>query len=240
MLFRPLPVLTLIAIPVLCTLAWLGTWQIQRAEWKAGLIRDFESQSKAEPLSLQDALCAKGAPVGRIVSGSDVGASLPSADSSRTVRMFGGDERGGAGWRLLVAAQPPACSSDARGLTIQAGFEPIPGGAPVRTIADRYLVTRWPPRGAMEADNSPQTNDWHWFDAPAIARTLGVSALNDQYYLTPFSGQLPDALVRVPPAQHYGYAVTWYGLAVAFIVIYAAFHARAGRLRFTSEPKNEL
>jgi surfeit locus 1 family protein len=104
----------------------------------------------------------------------------------------------------------------------------------VRSLADRYVVTQWPTKGAMEAANAPKTNDWHWFDVQRMAYALDTPKLNDRYYLAPFSGQLPDALARVPAAQHYGYAITWFGMAAALLVIYAAFHARAGRLRFSS------
>jgi len=235
MYFRPLPVLTVLAIPVLATLLWLGSWQLDRATWKTGLIADFEKQAAAEPLSLDGALCAGGDPVGRVIGGGQVTQFMPSADDAPIVRMFGGNEKGDAGWRLLVAGQPPACIAQLGALIVSAGFEPIPGGKPVRSVADRYVVTQWPAKGAMEAANAPAANDWHWFDAPAIAKALEVPKVNDRFYLAPFSGQLPDALSRVPPAQHYGYAITWFGMAAALLVIYAAFHARAGRLRFNSD-----
>jgi surfeit locus 1 family protein len=63
--------------------------------------------------------------------------------------------------------------------------------------------------------------------------------LNNRFYLRAFNGQLPDKLTRTPPVTHYGYAVTWFGMAIAFLVIYAAFHARAGRLRFGKGPDSQ-
>jgi surfeit locus 1 family protein len=233
--FRPLPVLTVLAIPVLAVLLWLGSWQLDRARWKTRLIGEFERQAASDPMSIDAAFCSVGDPVGRILSGQQVKGLIPPADPERTVRMFGGNEKGDAGWRLLVAGQPPTCVSREGQLVIWAGFEPIPGGAPVRSLAERYVVTQWPTKGAMEAANAPNANDWHWFDVQAMADALDAPKLNGRYYVAPFSGQLPDALARVPPAQHYGYAITWFGMAVALLVIYGAFHARAGRLRFSSD-----
>jgi cytochrome oxidase assembly protein ShyY1 len=37
---------------------------------------------------------------------------------------------------------------------------------------------------------------------------------------------------RLPPEQHLGYALTWWGLAAALVAIYFAVHVNAGRLRF--------
>jgi cytochrome oxidase assembly protein ShyY1 len=65
-----------------------------------------------------------------------------------------------------------------------------------------------------------------------MARFLGVPAINDRLYLTALQKGLPEHLARTPPATHYGYAITWFGMAIVFVVIYAVFHARAGRLRF--------
>jgi surfeit locus 1 family protein len=100
MLFRPLPVLTVLAIPVLATLLWLGSWQLDRAAWKTRLISDFQTQSKTEPLSLDGALCTTGDPVGRLVSGAQIGSLFLSEPAGRQIRMFGGNESGDAGWRL--------------------------------------------------------------------------------------------------------------------------------------------
>ena len=59
MYFRPLPVLTFIAVPVLIALVTLGVWQSQRAGWKADQIAAFSAHMKAPPLSLQQA-CGEG------------------------------------------------------------------------------------------------------------------------------------------------------------------------------------
>ena len=36
----------------------------------------------------------------------------------------------------------------------------------------------------------------------------------------------------LPPERHLGYALTWWGIAIALLVIYLVYHASVGRLRF--------
>ena len=52
MTFRPFLWLTVVALPALVTLLWLGTWQLQRLEWKNDLIISFEARSSAAPITL--------------------------------------------------------------------------------------------------------------------------------------------------------------------------------------------
>jgi surfeit locus 1 family protein len=42
----------------------------------------------------------------------------------------------------------------------------------------------------------------------------------------------------LPPQRHFGYAITWWGLAIALIGVYLAFHYQKGRLRFRNEDKS--
>ena len=97
-------------------------------------------------------------------------------------------------------------------------------------MAGRFLFEAWPAKPMMAAENSPQRNEWHWFDGPAMSAFLGAGPIDQRYILARLDG-LPDFLTRTPPSGHIGYAVTWFGMAIAFAVIYALFHARAGRLR---------
>ncbi len=226
MYFRPFPILTIIAAPMLAALISLGFWQSQRAGWKAGLIVQFEEALKATPQPPEVVLCADTPQPGAVVA--------PPQASGPSLRIFGHDAAGTAGWRLFQAVQL-SCGA----VLAETGFEAIsiggPGGVPPATTPkaapDRFLVELWPEKPLMAAPNSPATNEWHWFDAPVMTSTQGAAFLNVAFILTPLAGT-PDFLTRTPPESHIGYAVTWFGMAIAFAVIYALLHARAGRLRF--------
>ena len=84
----------------------------------------------------------------------------------------------------------------------------------------RTPVHRW-----LQPDNHPAQNEWYAIDSTAMARAAGVSeflpfvleadtALNPGGY--PIGGQ-----TRIDvPNTHFVYALTWYGLAAALLVIY--------------------
>jgi surfeit locus 1 family protein len=229
--FRPFPVLTLLAIPALALLISLGVWQLPRAEWKKTQIEKFEVALKAAPLTLNGAVCGEDAAAGRVVSARDVDQHI---DLLHSIRMFGQSPNGQAGWRLFSAASPSACS-DTGVVLAELGFEPMMQQmSPAEPPAGKrdYLLTAWPPRGMFTLDNDAADNDWHWFDAAALAAYLGVPKVDDRFYLAVLPDALPANLARTPPETHYGYAITWFGMAIVFVVIYAVFHARAGRLRF--------
>ena len=232
MYFRPFPILTIIAVPALAALIALGVWQVQRASWKADLIVQFEQAAKAEPLAPEAALCAQTPTTGEVVA--------PPQASGSSLRVFGHAADGAAGWRLFQAVQL-SCGV----VLAETGFEPLEIGGPGGVLLtapkappDRFLVDAWPAKPLMAAQNSPATNEWHWFDAPLMATTLEAAPLNAGFILTPLAGT-PDFLTRTPPESHIGYAVTWFGMAAAFAVIYAVFHARAGRLRFRRRPTDK-
>ncbi len=223
---------------MIAALLWLGVWQAQRAGWKADLIADYERNIDTRPAPLEALLCGGGAPVeGVFVSGGEVAgllADLP-ADAA-PARMFGHSGSGEAGWRLFRAVSAPACAPAGSHILVETGLERLQTGTlppmPQDTRApERYVVTAWPERAWMAADNAPAANEWYWFDGGALAGFLGAGTLDTRFFLSESRG-LPDFLERTPPSRHIGYSVTWFGMAAALIVIYAAFHARAGRLKF--------
>ncbi len=226
MYFRPLPILSLFAAPVLAALIALGVWQAQRAAWKSGLVRDFEQAAAAAPLTL-DRVCSAGLAEGQVIA--------PPAAAGRSLRLFGNDASGTPGWRLFQAAE--ICGSQ---VLMESGFEALviggpggqlPAGARAKPVIDRYIVEPWPEKSALAPANAPERNEWHWFDDAAIGEALEATRFDATFIVTPYAG-MPAFLSRTPPATHIGYAVTWFGMAAAFLVIYAVFHARAGRLRF--------
>jgi surfeit locus 1 family protein len=229
MYFRPFPLLTVFAIPILAALIMLGIWQSQRAGWKADQVVTFEQLLAAPPLMPEQA-CAAGLKEGQVLT--------PIPAQGPDVRVFGQRATGETGWKIFQAAE--VCG---RPMLVQTDFDALkiggPGGqlpTPPPPPADRFIVQSWPERSFMSNTNSPEKNQWYWYDAPALATAVNQPSLDARFLVVPLDGT-PDFLVRTPPETHVGYAVTWFGMAIAFVLIYGVFHARAGRLRFGKAQK---
>ena len=52
MRFRPFLWLTIVSLPALLVLVGLGSWQLQRLQWKNDLIASFESRAAAPPIAV--------------------------------------------------------------------------------------------------------------------------------------------------------------------------------------------
>jgi len=89
---------------------------------------------------------------------------------------------------------------------------------------------------------------WFAVDLEAMGRNGGLENVADYYIAAAYVGAdgratpNPFALAPgadvLPPERHLGYALTWYGLALALVAIYFAYHASVGRLRFR-EPNTD-
>ena len=99
-------------------------------------------------------------------------------------------------------------------------------------------ILRREPRGGASSwfvpDNSPERNQWFWFDLPAMARAAGVPAFAPFYVeaaAAPNPGGLPiggQTIVELP-SNHLEYAITWYSLAIALAFIYVLWHRQRGQ-----------
>lgn len=235
MMFRPLPVLSLFTLPLFLGLIWLGVWQLQRAEWKADLVETYAELANRPPSRAASVLCEGPAVPGLAIA--------PVEAGSRTLRVFGHDLAGAPGWRLFSPVF--VCGPDKDPVLTESGFEPLAlggeivsqasgqTGAPARLISDP-----WPSKPLMAAQNAPDRNEWYWFDPAPMADALGLASVRTDIVLLAAS-QTPDFLVRTPPVRHVGYAVTWFGMALALIAFYLVFHIRAGRLKLSRDGKNE-
>jgi surfeit locus 1 family protein len=83
-------------------------------------------------------------------------------------------------------------------------------------------------------DNDPAKNVWFYGDVVQMTAHIGISAapvfveadasINPGGW--PLGGQTKITFIN----NHWQYALTWYGLAVALVVIYVVYHRREQRL----------
>lgn len=224
MYFKPLPIMTVCSVIVLALLLWLGQWQWQRAGWKADLIAVYEMQASQGVVDLETAFCSDGtqSPNARI--------KPSNAVSAQWLRVFGQSTDGRPGWRIFTAIAQPSCIEGP--LMAETGFEDYNGN--VELIDVLRIAEMSEKKSAFSNTNSPDTNEWYWFDLEPMQLALfpeNSDTLNGKIILLANNG-LPADLTQTPPSKHIGYSLTWYGMAIALFVLYAAFHIRARRLSF--------
>lgn len=231
MTFKPYPVLTLCSVAVLGVLLWLGCWQAGRAGWKADLIDAYKARANVAAVSLDAALCA---PADSQVAGNGIptqAVKVPEPSDAKRIRLYGHSSDGRPGWRWFAQTPAPACLPG-QVMLVEVAFEKLAGDS-VEPI-HRQRLEAWPEKSAFVAKNDPGRNEWYWFEADAIAAALegeaGAVLNRDMVIVSDMT--IPNHLVTTPPERHIGYSVTWFGMAIALIVLYGAFHMRAGRLRF--------
>ena len=215
------------ALAALVVLLLLGNWQVRRLAWKEELLATIETRMAAAPRPLDAVLTTKAhtgdvdyVPV-RAEGVFGEGEALVYATDAGTV-----------GWQVMA----PLRLADGRALIVNRGFVPdglkrrfdrpqsLPPESPVIvTGLARNPLFEKPNRFVPE--NAPGDGEFYWKDFAALRAALGLEAVPTVPMIldvgpTP-AGVLPrggTTLVNLPN-NHFGYAVTWYGIAVGLVLV---------------------
>ncbi|MAS14892.1 MAG: cytochrome c oxidase assembly protein [Nitratireductor sp.] len=217
--------LLLLSLVVLACLLALGTWQVQRLQWKEALLAQIEARINAEPADL--------ASIERVYAETgDV--------EYRPVRVAGAFRHAGerhyfATWKGQSGyfVHTPLRLEDGRFIFVNRGFVPfdrkeaemraegqIVGGVRISGLARNGLEEK---PSFIVPDNDISKNIFYWKDIETMARTAGLpdTARVLPFYVdaddAPNPGGLPvGGVTRIDlPNSHLQYAITWYGLALA-------------------------
>ena len=82
-------------------------------------------------------------------------------------------------------------------------------------------------KGYFDNDNSAANNEWFWWDVPAMQKAAGFSGplVIVQSLQSEAGFEAAEAKVELAN-NHLGYAITWFGLALALLGVSAAFMLR--------------
>lgn len=224
MMFRPLPVMTVLSLLCFAILIMFGNWQWARYEEKMSL-------KGAEPEWAEI-----------------TGKTLPG-----TERIVYAYADGDAAWRQVTGFETPDGILFLP-LTINYTIDPpsVVAATDSETLTLRGL---WHPpqrRNAFTTPDDPEKGVYYSLDPERIAASLPAdqaarlvprvfepeTLIRTDY---PAPQAVPNPLLqpgdsaRLPPERHFGYAITWWGLAIALVGVYLAFHYQRGRLRFRRE-----
>jgi surfeit locus 1 family protein len=230
---------TALSLVGLAVLIGLGTWQLQRKHWKDQLIAKIAARIAASPVPLSQAEQI------RLAAG-----DIDYLHVTARGRLHHDKERylyapakSGLGWHVYT----PLEWAPSQVVWINRGFVPDerkdPASRREGQLSGEVEVTglvRVPHgTGAFTPANDVAHNLWYWPDAAAMHASAfagtGVRALAftvDADARPEPPGGLPrGGVTRLDlPNRHLEYALTWYGLALTLIGVYAAFAASRLRL----------
>jgi surfeit locus 1 family protein len=213
----------------------LGVWQLDRLQWKLGLIAQVNANMHAAPIS-PDAALAMGpaAQYHRV-------ALDGRFDNAKEVYVFGTD--GGAPVYHVIV---PFTARDGRVFLVDRGVVPKEKIEPATRSAsqidsDTHVVGVWrtpDPPGAFTPAPDITHRIWFAHDLNGIAKADGIAKLAAPVVIeadaTANPGGWPKGGQTVVTFrnEHLQYAITWFGLAAVLLGVYVAYHVSHGRLGF--------
>lgn len=227
-----------LALPILAVLLGLGSWQVQRLAWKQGLLAELAAAQARPPIDAP----ANPLPFAHVTA---TGRFRPGAEA-----MLGLEVRGTVlGGSLIAVLDRPGAPA----LLVERGWAPLDGGQVTRPEGEVTLngYARFSDRRSLlAARDDPAGRRFYSFDAGAIARSLGAGDALPYalVVVVPAAPLAPSGLGSTPPPQrgpvpdaahgfpapnnpHLGYAITWFGLALAWTAIFLLWASR--RIRET-------
>jgi len=228
----------ILTLVMLIGLLGLGSWQMQRLQWKLQQIAKIEARQNTPPLRLQNQ--------------ADIGALTEAQHHYQSASLRGSFGSKQGFWYTQIHNPPSGITpqqrrgyhvlsafylADGAAVLIDRGFVPasekdaLP--APSQALQEIDIILRWPDkRGLFDADDSPSQNLFYVRDPKVIGQywqlalppVIGEMVASRQATPTwPLAGQTRLVLSN----RHLQYAVTWYGLALVLVFISGLWHIRA-------------
>lgn len=230
---------SILALAAFLILIALGTWQVQRLQWKEALLASIEERSQAEPVPIDRILALKAAGEPVEYRATEVtGRFLHEAE-----QFFFATHEGASGFYVYT----PLERADGSIVFVNRGFVvmdlknpdlraegQVEGVVTVSGLAREPLYEKpsW-----IVPDNDPAQNIFYWKDIDAFAENAGIerSRVLDIFVdadeaANPGGWPMGGVTIVNLPNNHLQYAVTWYGLAAALAGVFA--------LRFFRRPRS--
>lgn len=231
-------------VPILCfafafvALIGLGTWQLQRLQWKTALIAHQATQSALPELSLTELKTLQGAGVS------------PTEIEHRRLHLSGEllqektcfyatSFQGKSGWLLLT----PLVHDSQSIVFVNQGFIPFALRENLELQTEKVtlrgilrLLPTQKPHWTVP-DNVPETHTCYWPERAALRAVAKIPpSISILEFLVDVEERRPSSprLVQTGSVYqqirnpHLSYALTWYGLALALLVVFsvASFKGR--------------
>jgi len=237
---------TVFSLPVLILCLGLSAWQMERREWKLGILERIAVNQAAAPVALDDLL--KGDPLVHEYGRAKIaGTFLHDKEFHLAARSM----KNTVGVQVVT----PIRTDDGRIVLFDRGWVPSEKKEPEKRAAGQLagkveltgIVRRAQVQRRFVPDNVPDKNVWFHVDVPLMRKLAGGTPdpRLDTFFLeadaTPNPGGLPvGGQTRLDiPNDHLQYAITWFGIALTLIGVYLAFHWENGRLTVNGRTKRQ-
>ncbi len=217
----------LMTLVMLIVLLGLGTWQVHRLAWKEAILAQIAHAEAAPPVPLptDPSPFIKVAVTGRL---------LPTEAA-----LFGAEVRDThVGTELGALLIEPLQRDGGAPILIVRGWVPMKLAAPVATPDGITTVTGYvhpgDTPGWFAAHDDVSGRHFYTLDPPVIGAALGLDHVAP-FVLIALGAPPPEGLpipaehLPRPPNNHLAYAITWYGLAAALVVIFIVWARKAMR-----------
>ena len=239
MKFRPTLWPTVFTVPAVLLMLGLGVWQVQRLQWKEGLIAERTERLTAAPMALPG-------PDADVADTEYRHVSLRGEFLHDKEMLLGARSlNDNTGYHVVT----PFRLADNRVVLVDRGWIPLD-----RKTADKRAAGNVAGPASLDGvirfngqqtwfvpDNRPDLNFFFWVDLPAMAKLASLPNTETRFFVEagpaknsggfPIGGQTRINL----PNDHLQYAITWFSLAVALMVIYVLYH----RQQAIVPPKDE-
>ena len=235
---------TLMSLPILLVALGLSAWQMERREWKRNILDHIAANQAAAPISLEDLL--KADPLiheyGKVKL---KGTLLNDHEFYLAARSLKDD----VGLHVIT----PVRDERGRVVLFDRGWIPSNRKDPASRGASRVegavelvgVVRRSQKKPYFVPDNDPTKNFWFTVDVPVMRKLAGGApdAGLDAFFLDADATRNPGGLpiggqTRLDiPNDHLQYAITWFGIALALVGVYLAYHWENGRLSLNGRTK---
>lgn len=230
--FLPRLLPTLICLPVFVVLVSLGNWQLERMVWKQDLIDRMQQRQAATRIALP-------APA-------DWPLMSAANDEYRRVTLSGNflhqfeqywfthNDKAGPGVEVIT----PFALATGGTVLVNRGFVPMylkdPQTRSAGQVSGNLAISgllHWPgERKMFDPPDEPENNFWFVRDLEAMAANIGLQVAPffvDSDRESGFPGGPQGGQTRVNlPNRHLEYVITWYGLALALVIVYGLWHIR--------------
>ena len=213
---RSAAIATFVAVAILLG---LGSWQLQRRAWKAGILAEIDHAELSAPVRLT------GNP-GRFAKVVAQGSLRPGST------FYGSEVRDDAAGRARIGAHLLQVLDRGAGeapVLVDRGWVAIPGPVPVATGPAEVVGYARPPETPnwLSADDDLDGKHFYTLNPAVIGAALGAADV------APFTlvalgkpvgeGPVPAEALPRPPNNHLQYAFTWFGLAGSLVGVFVVW-----------------